>query len=55
MQDKDFIPGTANLTLGDEGGDVERLQRYLKKFGYMESQSLEMFGAEAKGAVGARN
>lgn len=33
MQDKDFIPTNANLTVSDEGGDVMRLQTDLRKFG----------------------
>jgi hypothetical protein len=45
MQVKDYIPTTAGLELGDEGTDVERLQAYLRKYGYIDSQVLDTYGS----------
>lgn len=39
MQSKEYV-----LAQGDEGPNVERLQSYLKKFGYLESPVLNTFG-----------
>ena len=39
MQSKEYV-----LAQGDEGPNVERLQSYLKKFGYLESPALDTFG-----------
>ena len=33
---KDYIPKAAGLSHGDKGDEVKRLQRYLKKFGYLQ-------------------
>jgi peptidoglycan hydrolase-like protein with peptidoglycan-binding domain len=49
---KDYVPQSAGLAAGTEGEDVERLQRYLAQFGYLESPSLDDFGERA-GSVGA--
>lgn len=44
MQDKNYIPTTAGLQQGDEGEDVQRLQNYLSKFGYIESPNAAVYG-----------
>jgi peptidoglycan hydrolase-like protein with peptidoglycan-binding domain len=44
---KDYVPQAAGLETGAEGEDVERLQRYLARFGYLESESLDGFGKRA--------
>ncbi|HEY0319572.1 MAG TPA: matrixin family metalloprotease [Pyrinomonadaceae bacterium] len=46
MQPKDYIPTSAGFQLGDEGGNVERLQAYLMKYGYIESPVLDTFGVK---------
>lgn len=40
----DTLPRVASLKSGDQGDDVTRLQRYLSKFGYLESDILDSFG-----------
>jgi len=40
---QDFIPTAAGLAAGAKGAEVERLQTYLKKFGYLESPVAESF------------
>ena len=44
MQTKEGTAFTAPLNVGDEGTDVQRLQDYLKKFGYLDSAVLDTFG-----------
>ena len=44
--EKDYVPQAAGLAEGAKGRDVERLQRYLKEFGYSQSAHLESFGAD---------
>ncbi|MDF1505122.1 matrixin family metalloprotease [Roseisolibacter sp. H3M3-2] len=44
---KDYVPQAAELAAGAEGEDVERLQRYLAQFGYLESPGLDSFGARS--------
>ena len=51
---KDYVPQSAGLAAGARGGDVERLQRYLAQFGYLESPTLDGYGTRAQGAVEAR-
>ncbi len=34
----DYVPKKAGLTIGKKGEDVKRLQRYLKRFGYLEEK-----------------
>lgn len=53
MQDrqKDYVPRAAGLALGDSGSDVARLQAYLKKFGYLESPTMELFGIDRNRAA----
>ena len=41
---KPFVPQTVGLALGAVGSDVERLQNYLKEFGYIGSEKLQAFG-----------
>lgn len=48
---KDYVPRTTGLALGDSGIDVVRLQAYLKKFGYLESPSMELFGIDRSRAA----
>jgi peptidoglycan hydrolase-like protein with peptidoglycan-binding domain len=48
---KEYVPQAAGLAVGSRGEDVERLQRYLTQFGYLESPGLDDFGLRA-GHVG---
>ena len=41
---KPYVPTNAGLREGDKGPEVERLQSYLRKFGYIASPVLESFG-----------
>ena len=43
----DMVPESAGLSLGDSGTDVRRLQRYLERFGYLDSPVLAQFGVSA--------
>ena len=47
--EKDYVPESAGLSLGAEGPDVGRLQRYLRDFGYMQGSNLEPFGVATRG------
>lgn len=40
---KDYMPTKAGAVHGDEGAEVQRLQRYLKKFGYLQAPEEESF------------
>jgi peptidoglycan hydrolase-like protein with peptidoglycan-binding domain len=42
---KDYVPRSSNLTEGNEGEDVERLQSYLASFGYFNDQNITDFFA----------
>ena len=42
---KDYMPRSAGVSAGDKGDDVDRLQKYLRKFGYFDTEELESFGA----------
>ena len=42
-RDKDFVPHSAGLSQGASGKDVERLQNYLREFGYIGNEKLEAF------------
>lgn len=53
MQDKKYIPNKAGLQAGDQGEDVRRLQKYLSKFGYIESAKTVAFGAAPDREVAA--
>jgi hypothetical protein len=44
--EKDYMPTQAGLSLGDRGDQVERLQEYLMRYGYLESRVAESFGPE---------
>ena len=44
---KDYVPTAAGLEAGARGAEVERLQRYLREFGYLESPGLDRFGVRA--------
>lgn len=44
MQTKDYTSTVATLEVGDTGPDVEWLQAYLKRFGYIDSPVLDKFG-----------
>ncbi|HEV2861013.1 MAG TPA: matrixin family metalloprotease [Pyrinomonadaceae bacterium] len=48
MQDKHYIPTKAGLKQGDAGEDVQRLQNYLSKFGYIESPNDAIFGTTSE-------
>ena len=48
---KHHVPQVAGLSRGDSGDEVERLQEYLKKFGYCESAEREEFGVVGEVAV----
>ena len=50
-RDKDIVPQAAGLSEGSEGDQVERLQRYLTTFGYIESPIFERFGVPAEMAA----
>jgi peptidoglycan hydrolase-like protein with peptidoglycan-binding domain len=41
----DLVPRSAGAKPGDSGADVRRLQAYLTKFGYLESEEPARFGA----------
>lgn len=43
MPTKEQSPMTATLKTGDQGPNVEKLQDYLKKFGYLDSPILDTF------------
>ena len=45
---KDYMPRSAGVAAGDRGGEVERVQAYLRKFGYLESPALQDFGARTR-------
>jgi peptidoglycan hydrolase-like protein with peptidoglycan-binding domain len=49
--EKDYIPRMVGLSQGDQGEEIERLQAYLEKFGYLQSPVLETFGIRAMRAV----
>lgn len=49
----DMIPQTAGAAMGDAGPDVRRLQRYLARFGYLDSPTLQEFGVGANLAEAA--
>lgn len=40
-----------DLTVGDEGSEIEELQRFLKKFGFLESNPTGFYGEETKRAI----
>jgi hypothetical protein len=42
---KEYMPREAGLTRGAEGDEVERLQAYLKKFGYLEAPAEEGYAS----------
>lgn len=44
--DKDYMPTEAGLAQGAQGDQVERLQDYLMRYGYLESRVAEPFGLE---------
>ncbi len=44
--EQNYIPTEAGLSQGDQGDQVERLQEYLSKYGYLESPAPESFGLE---------
>lgn len=41
---EDMVPKSAGAKRGDKGADVARVQRYLKQFGYLDSELLDEFG-----------
>ncbi len=45
-REKDFVPRAAGLEKGASGSDVERLQSYLRQFGYLDSALRATFGVE---------
>jgi len=45
-KEKDYVPETAGLARGSQGADVDRLQRYLTMFGYVETPVRSDFGLE---------
>jgi hypothetical protein len=44
--EKDYMPTEAGLAQGAQGDQVERLQDYLMRYGYIESRAAESFGLE---------
>lgn len=42
--EKDYIPKKVGLAQGERGNEVDRLQAYLEKFGYLDSPILDQFG-----------
>ena len=46
VNEKDYMPTETGLAQGARGGQVERLQDYLRRYGYIESPVLESFGME---------
>lgn len=42
----DFVPRTTGIGIGASGPDVRKLERYLERFGYLESSVLERFGVD---------
>lgn len=42
----DYVPNRAGAAKGSKGVNVQRLQNYLMKFGYMESPKIAMFGIQ---------
>jgi predicted Zn-dependent protease len=53
MHVEDYIPTSAGLELGDEGTDVERLQAYLRKYGYIDSPILDTFSTREEASAEA--
>lgn len=45
---QDYLPNSAGLKEGDEGEDVARLQKYLSRYGYFNTDILDVFGARGK-------
>src|SRR5688500_5611295 len=43
-KEKDYVPETAGLARGSQGPDVDRLQRYLTMFGYVDTPVRSEFG-----------
>jgi peptidoglycan hydrolase-like protein with peptidoglycan-binding domain len=46
--ESDMVPKSAGLSEGNSGADVRRLQRYLEKFGYVDSPVLSQFGVSSE-------
>ena len=44
--EKDYMPTEVGLAQGAQGDQVERLQEYLRRYGYTESPVPESFGME---------
>jgi Matrixin/Putative peptidoglycan binding domain len=51
MTTDDDLPRVEGLKEGDAGQDVTRLQRYLEKFGYLDSPRLEEYGVPREKAA----
>lgn len=49
----EMVPETTGIAAGDSGPDVRRLQRYLERFGYLDSPSLALFGVDGNLAEAA--
>jgi peptidoglycan hydrolase-like protein with peptidoglycan-binding domain len=47
-RDKSFVPKVAGLALGAIGKDVERLQNYLREFGYIGAEKHQAFGESVR-------
>jgi hypothetical protein len=53
MKFKDYVPTAAGLKSGSKGDEVGRLQTYLEKFGYLESDQLDTFNVPRERAAAA--
>lgn len=47
IEEKDFMPRKSGLTEGASGAEVERLQAYLTKFGYKDTDPFDEFGIDS--------
>jgi peptidoglycan hydrolase-like protein with peptidoglycan-binding domain len=47
-----MVPKSAGVGPGDSGGEVRKVQRYLERFGYLESPTLTQFGVSSTLAEG---
>jgi hypothetical protein len=45
---KDYVPTESGLSAGQRGNQVERLQAYLMKFGYLQSEVRQAFSVESR-------
>lgn len=47
----DMVPKSTGAKKGSSGADVQRVQRYLTRFGYLDSEVLDQFGIEHAAAA----